>query len=709
MKNLSWYNILFIVYLILTCSSVIAQQKPTWIWYPGDWEIWLSNQLQTKRVERDFIVPPFWRMDTAFPLVSFHKTAELDQDEIIKLHVEGSYNVTLNGQYVTGSLSSIQLTKGKNDIKILVYNPSAPPAIFVSGKSVISDNSWTVSAQNQQVEHADSWIFDQPEQKPSNFTLAQKRQSAVSSTIIQNGLLVDFGKETFGFLSLHDLKGHGNLPIFYGESKEEALDTAHTETLDRFNIQQDLAKDFQTPVSRAFRYVFIPTDRNINFKDISMIYEYLPVQYKGDFESSDKLLNQIWQTAAYTLHLSTREFFLDGIKRDRWLWSGDAYQSYLMNYYLFFDQASVKRTTRALRGKDPVTAHINTILDYSFYWFMGIYDYYYYTGDLNFIKQLYPKMSSLMDFCLNRRNAEGLVEGQAGDWVFLDWAPMSKEGELSAEQILFCRSLETMALCAELLGEDKKASYYQELANHLKIKIKDIFWDDKKGVLLHNRVGGIVNNQVTKYANMFGLLYGYLDYEQSQKVKTSVILNPAIQKITTPYMRFYELEALCSIGEYQTVLDEIRNYWGGMLNLGATSFWETYDPTQRGSEHLAMYGRRYGKSLCHAWGASPIYLVGKYFLGVTPLSPGFEKYLVQPALADLKWMSGRVPTANGEVGLFVDHTTIRISSSNKGKGILRFRSVNKPISDKGTIIQRERHVYELELLPKQSYVIHYKR
>ena len=37
------------------------------------------------------------------------------------------------------------------------------------------------------------------------------------------------------------------------------------------------------------------------------------------------------------MHLTTREFFIDGIKRDRWVWSGDAIQSYLMNYYLFFD------------------------------------------------------------------------------------------------------------------------------------------------------------------------------------------------------------------------------------------------------------------------------------------------------------------------------------------------------------------------------------
>lgn len=77
------------------------------------------------------------------------------------------------------------------------------------------------------------------------------------------------------------------------------------------------------------------------------------------------------------MFLTTREFFIDGIKRDRWVWSGDAIQSYLMNYYLFFEQDAVERTIWLLRGKDPVTSHVNTIMDYTFYWFLSIYDLLY--------------------------------------------------------------------------------------------------------------------------------------------------------------------------------------------------------------------------------------------------------------------------------------------------------------------------------------------
>lgn len=223
--------------------------------------------------------------------------------------------------------------------------------------------------------------------------------------------------------------------IYYGESKEEALDTEHCETMDILSVQDgtviDLALRTVHPLtndcymmesSKAFRYVYVVCDEQISVGKVSMQYEYMPETYRGSFQCDNDLLNRIWEIGAYTMHLTTREFFIDGIKRDRWVWSGDAIQNYLMNYYLFFDSETVKRTIWQLRGKDPVTSHINTIMDYTFYWFLSVYDYYMYTGDEKFVKQLYPRMKSLMEYVLGRTDSDGMVQGMTGDWVFVDWA-----------------------------------------------------------------------------------------------------------------------------------------------------------------------------------------------------------------------------------------------------------------------------------------------
>jgi hypothetical protein len=439
-----------------------------------------------------------------------------------------------------------------------------------------------------------------------------------------------------------------------------------------------------------------------------MLYEYLPLEYRGEFKSSDDLLNKIWDVSAYTMHLTTREFFIDGIKRDRWVWSGDAYQSYLMNYYLFFDSPSVERTLLALRGKEPVTAHINTIMDYSLYWFVGIYDYYLYTGDTKFIETFYPRMKTLMDYCLGRRNKNGFLEPLEGDWVFIDWADgLPKTGEVSFEQMLLVRSLEAMAVSAKISEENEDQKQYEKLAKDLKTKLFDVFWDKENQVMNHQRIDGKTQDNVTRYANMFGIFFNYFDETQKQSVKNKVLLNDDIQKITTPYMRFYELEALCAMGEQEFVLDEIRDYWGGMLALGATTFWELYNPNDKGEAHLEMYGRPYGKSLCHAWGASPIYLFGKYYLGVKPTKPGYVEYEIKPNLGGLQWMQGKVPTPKGIVDVYCSKEEIKVNS-DEGEGTLVFESKNQPSSNSGKITQLSKNKYQLILQPKTKYQINYK-
>lgn len=679
--------------------------------------------MQNERTERGAFFPPFWKMDSHYVLVDFHKVFTLSEPETVKIYAEGRYNVKLDSKMLEGTPAEVTIPAGRHKLNIKVYGQDKVPAIYVAGETIRSDSSWRVTFEDKEWIDASgmvsdqsgttwlaagSWNFNDPHILPSEFRLPTEPQPAKKITRQAASLLVDFGRETFGFVKLHGLKGKGKVSLYYGESEEESLAEETCETLDHLEIDSPQSADLVLDGSRAFRFVNIRFDRDITIDSVSMLYEYLPVADRGSFRCSDEEMNRIWDVAAYTMELTTREFFIDGIKRDRWIWSGDAYQSYLMNYYLGFDSPSVRRTMLALRGKDPVTSHINTIMDYTFYWFMGIYDYYQYTGDAAFIQQFYPRMQNLMDFCLSRRNEDGLMVGLPGDWVFIDWADgLSKQGAVSFEQLLFCRSLETMALCAGIAGDTDGAARYKQLAADLKDKLFSIYWNEDKHALVHSRVDGVPTEKVTRYANMFAIFFDYFTEEQEQAVKQHVLLNDAVQKITTPYMRFYELEALCAMGEQDYVLQEMKDYWGGMLDLGATSFWEKYDPDEQGTEHLAMYGRPFGRSLCHSWGASPLYLLGKYYLGVKPLSAGYDTYLVAPELGGLKWMEGTVPTPHGEINVYCSRKEIRVRGG-EGTGTLRFESRSRPKSKDGTIRAKGDGVYEMTLEQGKEYTIAYR-
>jgi hypothetical protein len=711
----------FLLSLIIFFTAESFAQRATWIWYPGDFEIWLANKMQNRRTERGIFYPPFWKMDAHYVLVDFHKDFNLKSAEEVIILAEGQFNVKLDGKAFEDLSGPIVVPAGKHRINIKVYNQFSVPAIYVKGKSIFTDSSWLVTYEDKEWidetgkasdqsgtywAKAGSWNFDVDIELPSRFELPKKALSPVSAVKSNRSMLVDFGKETFGVVVLHGIKGKGRISLYYGESKEEALSTTHCETLDRLELAGPMQTFYLDP-TKALRYVNVETDGNISLDSVSLLYEWANLPERGSFKCSDTTINRIYDVAKYTFELNTREFFIDGIKRDRWVWSGDAYQSYLMNYYLMNDDKTVKRTIYALRGKDPVTSHVNTIMDYTFYWFLGIYDYYLYTGDKQFVQQCYPRMQSMMDYCLGRRNKNGLLEGLAGDWIFIDWADgLSKKGEVSFEQLLFCRSLETMALCAGIMNDTPNAATYKKLAADLKLKLFSLYWNPAKQALVHSRINGKPTENVTRYANMFAIFFNYLSEAQKQGVKKNVLLNDKVPKITTPYMRFYELEALCAMKEQDYVLKEMKEYWGGMLKLGATSFWEKYDPAESGAAHYAMYGRPFGKSLCHAWGASPLYLLGKYYLGVQPTAPGYSTYTVEPVLGGLEWMEGSVPTPTGDIKIRCGKEEIRITAT-EGTGTLRFSSKTKPVCDGASVRAKGNNVYEMTIEKGKEYVVSY--
>ena len=131
----------------------------------------------------------------------------------------------------------------------------------------------------------------------------------------------------------------------------------------------------------------------------------------------------------------------------------------------------------------------------------------------------------------------------------------------------------------------------------------------------------------------------------------NVICNDKVEKITTKYMRFYELEALLKEGKYAYVFDEIKNYWGGMVDMGATTFWEMYKPDEKKPLCFESYGRKYGKSLCHAWGSTPIYLIGKYYLGLVPTKIGYKEFKLTPQLEYLGDFDISLPINKGSINI----------------------------------------------------------
>lgn len=705
----------FVVFVIVSVY-VIAAFAQTWRWYPGDMDIWMGNKINSLRTENGSFYPAFWRNDYHYQTVEFSREYNLDAPEEVELAVDGQqYGIKINKNYLFGMPAHFTIPKGRQTVRITVTNMQTPPAIWLKGTLldnngqpvVQSDSTWNVTNFITPVP-TDTWtdmdgkpLFTSKDMKPSAYHLSSFDYRPIKTSSLplmgESVAFVEWEQESMGYLKLIGVKGNGRVTIAYGESMAEAQDMKHSYLKDIVEFSSDSVFDLATGTvtrrqpdyvlhcSRAMHYATVQCDGQLSIDTVTMMKEMKKVPLRGSFVCNDTLLNHIWNVSAYTLQLTDREVMIEGIKRDRWIWSGDAIQSYLMNYYCFMDAPVVRRTIWALRGKDPVEQHINTILDYTFFWFNSVYDYYMYTGDSKFVKQIYPRMQTLMQWMEGRLDSQGMVQGKKGDWVFVDWSPkkMPKDGELAFEQMVYCRSLEAMALCADIVGNSADKQKYLAQGECLRAKLSPTFWNRDLHAFVHHVNEGGQDLLVTRYSNIFAVLYDYATSEQKQDI-LDCVLSPSlsesqVMEITTPYMRFYELEALCKLGQQSQVLKDMRSYWGGMLKEGATTFWETYDPTEPYPQRLAMYGHPFAKSLCHAWGASPIYLIGRYYLGVRPTKPGYAEWEAEPCLGDLKWMKGNVPTPHGNIYIEMQRNRITIEATGCGNGTLIVGNKHIPV------------------------------
>ena len=591
-----------------------------WLWYPGDFELYHALRQNFSRVERGCGWPAFWRSESFRQRVVFRRRYELTERTAFTVTaVTGAVGYVQAGEEKHPFGRPVEAGPGPVDLSVHVGCVGCVPSVYIRGDVICSDAGWTVEDYDSDpVPAAFNRYFTDPDRDPSEWSYSEKVYEPVSVEAVEGGLLFVFETELTASLALTWAgPPRPDQTVYLGESRAEALDTK--------NCYFSCAPDPSGRCPRqAVRYAFLPGVRPGEVS-VRAVHQYVDIPRRARFSCGDEELERIFEVSAHTFQLCSGAFFLDGIKRDKWIWGGDAYQSLLVNRYLTGDPEVERRTLLALGGRAPVTTHVNTILDYSMLWLLGMGEHFESYGDRGFLAACWPGMAARMALLRSQREEHGFVAGRARDWTFIDWADFDREGPLCAEQMLYAACLEMMA---RLAPEAEERAAYEAERRALLERIEALYWCPEKGAYIDSFVSG--RKHITRHANIFAILFGIADGDRQRTLARTVLKNDEIPAITTPYFRFFELEALCRLGYLEEVLEELRRYWGGMLRLGAVTFWEEYDPQKPLERQYEMYGDPFGKSLCHAWAASPIYLLARYFVGLTPAEPGGGRYKVQP-------------------------------------------------------------------------------
>jgi len=471
--------------------------------------------------------------------------------------------------------------------------------------------------------------------------------------------LLDFGMELQGGIqivrTIHGSHQAARFRLVLGESVSEALsdinDPQTTATNDHSVRDMEISVPWLGVAeygNSGFRFARLELldagGGEIALRSVRAISKKRDLPYLGSFKSSDERLNEIWQTGAYTVHLCMQDYLWDGVKRDRLVWIGDMHPEVIAVNTVFGNQQVVRKSLDYVRDKTAPTDWMNGICSYSLWWIILQHHLYQWYGDKAYLEEQQEYMTDLLHTVMQnvKDNREAYTDGR-----FIDWPSNDQPDVIHAGlQALTVRALEAGAEMAEYLKDSALQAECAEVAKQLRTYVPDHVGNSQAAALLS--------------------IQGMLGAEEA----SAIILKNGPEKFTS-FMGYYLLEALAKGGHYAEAMDLIKTYWGRMLDLGATTFWEDFNfndaknaarideivPEEDFDIHAdggawCYVGLRH--SFCHGWASGPTSWLSEHVLGIEPVGVGFKEVRIEPHLGNLEWAEGTFPTPYG--GISVRHT-----------------------------------------------------
>jgi hypothetical protein len=154
------------------------------------------------------------------------------------------------------------------------------------------------------------------------------------------------------------------------------------------------------------------------------------------------------------------------------------------------------------------------------------------------------------------------------------------------------------------MQDDKTIKWLEDEIKVLKESAIEHFWDEGQQLFVSGP-----DRQVSWATQVWMILARVFPQEQCRKLILHTIeVNPQV-KMVSPYMYHHFIDALIRSGEEKRALEEMKRYWGGMIEDGADTFWEVYNPDNKNE---SPYGSLAANSFCHAWSCTPTYFLRKF-------------------------------------------------------------------------------------------------
>lgn len=412
-------------------------------------------------------------------------------------------------------------------------------------------------------------------------------------------LILDYGKESCGGVRILTFAAQNiTVRIRFGESVSECCaELGGTQNATNDHAHRDFTTTLMSYSDLSFAntgYRFVRLDvtegETLCIKSIVGTNVMLSARAVWKYDGTDREIARIYRTAKRTVDLCAGgDYVWDGVKRDRLVWVGDMHPEMLALTALYGPLKQLERSLDFVRDQTPLPNWMNHYPMYSMWWLIIQADYLERAKNRDYAQRQLPYLHGLLGLLNQCVDETGELHYPA---YFVDWPTSGQADELAG-----CRAINVIAAKKAVwfltqFGEDTTVA--EELLRKLLLQ----------------------KITVQKAKQVLGLKYFAVGLEEADREK---LLAGGAAGMST-FMSYYVLKAVASFDK-DAAVRMMKEYYGAMLSLGATSFWEDFDmdwlsqPTNT-LLRLPKAGERdihgdFGKfcysgfrhSLCHGWSA----------------------------------------------------------------------------------------------------------
>lgn len=325
----------------------------------------------------------------------------------------------------------------------------------------------TVGYQTQFMEEYDSRSahvgFEKPDYDDSNWQQAlvhlcddhilaeQKSHMLVFETIapvstvqMDNRFIYDFGSAYVGYLDMKVRGAEGDTIIIRCGQELNEDGTVRYEL--RANccyeenwILRDGANTLDWFDYKAFRYVEIVMPCGCGIENIAFCARHYPFELKAKLAqqyAGNEKLKSIWELCVHTQKYGVQEVIQDCMEREKGFYLGDGCYTALTNMILTHDDSMARKLIDDAFLTTFITPGLVTCMDCSFMQEIAEYPFmlvclclwhYRLTGDKEYLKSNYPKITALLDTYRDSYEQNGLL-CNLDKWCVVEWPKNFQDG-----------------------------------------------------------------------------------------------------------------------------------------------------------------------------------------------------------------------------------------------------------------------------------------